>query len=68
MDRSDPPLQTSTKDASRGVSTDMSAEAISRRFDILQELNELCAWLGSAKPLGPVERVVPRTEERSGDE
>jgi hypothetical protein len=48
-------LRPDTKDISRGFSADMSSEAIQRRFAILQELNELCEWLGTAKPLGPVE-------------
>lgn len=42
------------KNASRGISTDMSPEAIARRFDVLQQLNELCDWLSRAKRLGPV--------------
>ena len=42
---------TNAKDSSRGISADMSAEAISKRFEILVELNELCAALSKAKPL-----------------
>jgi hypothetical protein len=54
MDQFEHPSQPSLKDASRGVSADMSPEAIARRFAIAHELNQLCAWLGTAKPLGPV--------------
>lgn len=51
---SDSPSPTILKNASRGISTDMSPEAIARRFDVLQQLNELCDWLSRAKRLGPV--------------
>ena len=48
-------LRPDTKDRSRGFSADMSSDAIEKRFAILQELNELCEWLGAAKLLCPVE-------------
>lgn len=37
------------KDASRGYGRDMSPAAISRRLDIVVELNETCEWLGKAQ-------------------
>lgn len=40
-----------SKRDSRGISTDMSPEAISRRFQILLELNELCSTFSKAKPV-----------------
>ena len=60
MDSTNSPSDSNTHDedlkhASRGYSTDMSPEAISRRFEILNQLNEVCAWLGTATDLGPVE-------------
>lgn len=53
------------KNASRGYSTEMSPEAIARRFEILQQMNELCEWLGSAKPLGAVEAGGAKEMARS---
>ncbi|MFT5465511.1 MAG: hypothetical protein ACI8UO_000606 [Verrucomicrobiales bacterium] len=44
-----------SKRASRGISADMSPEAISKRFRILVELNELCAAFSKAELV--VERV-----------
>ena len=43
-----------SKDIARGISGDMSPEAISKRFQILIELNDLCKTLSSARPLGKV--------------
>lgn len=43
------------KSRSRGISRDMSPEAISKRFDILVELHELAKALSRAKPLGKAE-------------
>jgi hypothetical protein len=44
------------KRASRNHSTDMSSEAIARRFDVVDELNQLCRWLGTAKSVGKVDQ------------
>ncbi len=44
----------STKSKSRGISCDMSSEAILRRLEIVDELRELAKDLQSAKRLGPV--------------
>ncbi|MBM81564.1 MAG: hypothetical protein CMJ78_13375 [Planctomycetaceae bacterium] len=43
------------KAESRGVSADMSPEAISRRLDIVSELYDLCITLGRARYVGKVE-------------
>ena len=56
-----------SKDLSRGISTDMSPEAISKRFEILVELNELCDALMNAERLGtvePSERLKPEASQR----
>lgn len=42
------------KSQSRGVSCDMSPEAILRRLDIVDELRELSKDLQNAKRLGPL--------------
>jgi hypothetical protein len=39
------------KNRSRGVSKDMSSEAIARRFDVLAELHNMARALSSAKLL-----------------
>jgi hypothetical protein len=48
------------KSQSRGVSCDMSPEAIPRRLDIVDELRELAKDLKNAKRLGPVRSEQPR--------
>ena len=48
------------KSQSRGVSCDMSPEAILRRLDIVDELRELAKDLQNAKRLGPVRSEPPR--------
>jgi len=45
---------------SRGISRDMSSEAISKRFDILVELHELARVLLSAKLLKKADPRLPR--------
>ncbi len=58
------------KSKSRGISRDMSPEAISRRLDILVELHEVAQALANAKRVGKAE---PRTvqarslEDADGD-
>ena len=47
-----------TKSQSRGIGCDMSAEAILRRLEIVDELRELAKDLQSAKRLGPVEAMA----------
>jgi hypothetical protein len=42
------------KDRSRGISVDMSPEAVARRIDIVDELRELAHELVNAKRLGPL--------------
>lgn len=49
------------KNRARGYSTDMSPAAISRRLEMVNELNRVCAWLGNAKTLGLVEQGAPPT-------
>jgi len=48
------------KSQSRGVSCDMSPEAILRRLDIVDELRELAKDLQNAKRLGPARSEQPR--------
>lgn len=48
------------KSQSRGVSCDMSPEAILRRLDIVDELRELAKDLQNAKRLGPLRSEQPR--------
>ena len=43
---------TDTKSQSRGISADMSPQAIERRLKIVAELNELCAALSKARLQG----------------
>ncbi len=51
------------KARSRGVSRDMSPEAISKRFDILVELHELARALAGAKRVGKAElQPAPRSQ------
>ncbi|MFO0941250.1 MAG: hypothetical protein U0930_10820 [Pirellulales bacterium] len=45
----------STKSKSRGISCDMSSDAILRRLEIVDELRELAKELQSAKRIGPVD-------------
>ena len=40
------------KDLSRGISIDMSPEAVTRRIDIVDELREFAEELANAKRLG----------------
>ncbi len=49
----------STKSQSRGISCDMSSEAILRRLEIVDELRELAKELQSAKRLGPACASTP---------
>jgi len=39
------------KSRARGISNDMSPEAMSRRLDIVSELSDLCRWLATAQPV-----------------
>ena len=55
------------KRLSRGMSSDMSPEAISKRFDILVELNDLCGYLGGAKKVAEVCRVREEPDEGKRD-
>ena len=45
-----------SKRSGRGISADMSPEAIEKRFDILVQLNELCGMLATAERIGKVEK------------
>jgi len=47
------PAQEDVKNRSRGVSRDMSPEAIARRLDIASQLHELAKSLGKATKLDP---------------
>lgn len=55
----------SAKSLSRGISSDMSSEAVLRRLEIVDELRELAKDLQSAKRLGPIQtlRSVGTTDE-----
>lgn len=46
-----------SKRKGRGISNEMTPEAIERRFDIMVELNELCDWLSTAEPVSKVEEA-----------
>ena len=52
------------KAASRGESPDMSPEAISRRFDILVELDRVARTLASARRQ-PAQSTPPNASERA---
>ncbi len=45
----------------RGFSNDMSPEAISRRLEIVGELNRLCEYLGKATPITRKENLETET-------
>lgn len=47
------------KARSRGVSRDMSPDAIARRLDIVSELRDLALSLGQAKKTGTNRRIRP---------
>ena len=54
------------KRLSRGFSTDMSPEAISRRLDIVVELADLARVLGEAKYVGTARDVeAPSAEDET---
>ncbi len=63
---SEHPFQQS-KAQSRGVSCDMSPEAILRRLDIVDELRDLAKDLRNAKRLGPMKSGQPPTMPMSAD-
>ncbi len=54
-----------TKSRSRGISCDMSASAVERRLEIVDELRELALELSRAERLGPVESNLVVEEEPS---
>lgn len=45
------------KQRSRGAADDMAPEMIARRLEIVSELREWCALLGTAQRLGPCPRA-----------
>ena len=51
------------KNASRNWSVDMSPEAISRRLDTVDELNRLCSWLGTARPVNVESKGIKQHTE-----
>lgn len=51
--------ETSAKDRSRGISADMSPEAISKRLDVMDELSELAFFLAKGRPAGRVSESEP---------
>jgi hypothetical protein len=53
---------TEQKEASRGTSTDMSPEALSRRLDIVDELYEAWLMLKNAKKIEP--QINPNEQEK----
>lgn len=50
-----------SKERSRGISFDMSPEAISRRLDIVSELRKFTKFLSTAK------KIEPKTDAKSSD-
>ena len=54
----------SAKNKSRGVSRDMSPEAILRRLEIVSELRTLSLWLGTAKKVNHSSDLKFRFEDR----
>ena len=54
--------QPDDKSVSRGISSDMSPEAISRRLEIVSELYELAKVLQGAQFVGKVEQRTPPDE------
>jgi len=55
-------FQNHLKNKSRGYSRDMSAEAIARRLDVVEEMNRACDELGKAKFLGRVEELEKKKD------
>jgi hypothetical protein len=51
------------KEQSRGVSCDMSPDAVASRLEIVDELRELAWELQNAKRLGPIEKPILQTRE-----
>ena len=56
------------KSKSRGISRDMSPEAISKRFDILVELHEVAMALARAKRIGKAEPTSSPRSQVDGPE
>jgi hypothetical protein len=56
------------KRLSRGMSSEMSAEAIAKRFEVLVQLNALCDALSKAKRAGDVQGARVREEPGEGVE
>lgn len=55
------------KQRSRGISTDMSPEAIMGRLQKVSDLYEVWTWLRTAKRIGPVDQVrEPTADEWQG--
>ena len=56
--------QSEAKQQSRGVSTDMSPAAVTRRLQICSDLSALCSQLGNARPVGvlPAELTMDRRD------
>ena len=57
--------ETDNKALSRGISRDMSAEAISRRLRIASDLHDVATMLGKAKRVGRVEPIDGAELQRS---
>lgn len=56
----------SAKSLSRGISCDMSSEAVTRRLEIVDELRELAEDLQTAKRLGLIETIDSQTTTGNG--
>lgn len=56
------------KEQSRGVSCDMSPDAVASRLEIVDELRELAWELQNAKRLGPIEKPMLQTRETLREE
>lgn len=52
----------------RGISFDMSPEAIEKRLRICSAVSEMCIALSHAKIIGPVKRKQPPADEAKPDD
>ena len=59
------------KDRSRGISRDMSPQAIARRLEIVSELREMAQFLGQAKRIDrkqPEVRILQHNSSQNSDD
>lgn len=53
------------KTLARGFSRDMTPDAISRRLEIVGELNKLCHYLGTATPAPPEKKPSTKSSQNT---